>query len=481
MKKFFVVFSMLFSSQILWAAASPFCVANESGQKVYWTLLSPNKKTQLLSYRPLESDGVYECAKISDSVQPRYFTMDGKSGTVSVEPRTSLVLPSKGKSPLRGTGLSANESAPQIVGVETSVTALIGAFAQGPLNEPTMVKSVAELNRIFGQGSATTTLNTHAELFFKNGGEKLIVVRIAAANKAQDFIGDRNDKTGLYALDKLDMLNLLLVPEAAQLPQDQLERVYSAVLAYAAERSAMAIIDPPSDSIKEVSPGVPLVSSWLEESKFRRDYASYGALYFPGLNALASKKGDVVTVGASAAMAGLYALSDNQFGVWKTPAGLSLPLTGVASLSYLANDQTQGVLNPLGINVIRSFPIRGLFPWGGRTLEIDSKDSYLSVRRLENYLRLSLKYGLQWAAYEKNTPELQQKVTAAVRDFLNNLWIQGAFFGSKAEEAYVVTCDATNNPPEQSAMGRLSVRIGYASIYPAEFDFIDVSIEQEAP
>ncbi|WP_415062172.1 phage tail sheath C-terminal domain-containing protein [Bdellovibrio sp.] len=479
MKKFFAAFSMFFIPQILWAESAPFCVANESGQKVYWTLLSAKKKAQLFSYRSLKSDGVYECAKISDSAQLQYFATNGKSATVSVGPRTSLVLSLKTMSSLRATNLSTNESAPQIVGVETSVTALIGAFAQGPLNEPTMVHGMGDLHRIFGQSSAARTLNAHAELFFTNGGEKLVIVRIPAANKAQDFIGDRNDKTGLYALEKLDIFNLLIIPEAAQLPQDQLERVYSAALAYVAEKSALAILDPPLDSIKEVSPGVPAVVSWLEGSKFRRDYASYGALYFPGLNVVESTTGAVAAVGASGAMAGLYAFSDSDFDVWTTPAGLSFSLSDVVSLNYLVTDQIQGVLNPLGINAIRSFPIDGIYPFGGRTLERDSKFSYLSVRRLDNYLRLSLQYGLQWAAYEDNTSELQQKVTAVVRTFLTNLWGEGAFVGFKTDEAFYVTCDATNNP-EQSSTGRLNVRIGYAPIYAGDFNVIDLSIEQES-
>ena len=48
------------------------------------------------------------------------------------------------------------------------------------------------------------------------------------------------------------------------------------------------------------------------------------------------------------------------------------------------------LLNPDGINCIRSFPGRGIRVWGARTLSSDPSWRYLNVRRLFNYIEESI-------------------------------------------------------------------------------------------
>ncbi len=56
-------------------------------------------------------------------------------------------------------------------------------------------------------------------------------------------------------------------------------------------------------------------------------------------------------------MAGLYARTDGERGVWKAPAGTEARLRGVQELGYVLTDSENGVFNPLGVNCLRNFPI----------------------------------------------------------------------------------------------------------------------------
>ena len=131
------------------------------------------------------------------------------------------------------------------------------------------------------------------------------------------------------------------------------------------------------------------------------------ALYFPcldipdPLNAFRLRK-----VAPSGTIAGLWARTDAQRGVWKAPAGTAATLTGVQGLEYLLTDPENGVLNPLAVNCFRNFPIYGAVSWGARTLfgadQIADDYKYIPVRRLALFLEESLYRGLKWVVFEPN-------------------------------------------------------------------------------
>ena len=54
----------------------------------------------------------------------------------------------------------------------------------------------------------------------------------------------------------------------------------------------------------------------------------------------------------SGAIAGIFARTDAQRGVWKAPAGLDATLGGVRDLTVKLTDGENGVLNPLGVNCL---------------------------------------------------------------------------------------------------------------------------------
>ena len=134
----------------------------------------------------------------------------------------------------------------------------------------------------------------------------------------------------------------------------------------------------------------------------------------------------------------------------------------------------QEILNPNGINCIRSFPGTGIRVWGARTLATVGNPSwkYVNVRRLFNYLEESLDRSLQWVVFEPNDQDLWGRVRRNISAFLYTEWKEGKLFGAVPQEAYYVKCDAETNPQEMIDLGRLYVEIGVNPVKPAEFVII---------
>jgi len=61
----------------------------------------------------------------------------------------------------------------------TGVTAFVGRALKGPVDEPCVIESFAEYQRVFGGLWQPSTLSYAVEQFFENGGRRAIVVRVA--------------------------------------------------------------------------------------------------------------------------------------------------------------------------------------------------------------------------------------------------------------------------------------------------------------
>ena len=174
----------------------------------------------------------------------------------------------------------------------------------------------------------------------------------------------------------------------------------------------------------------------------------------------------------------LYALTDVNRGVWKAPAGTEAALRNVSQLVYNLTDDENGVLNPLGINSLRNFPVYGNVCWGARTLDgadaMASDWKYISVRRLALFLEESLYRGLKWVVFEPNDEPLWAQIRLNVTGFMQNLFRQGAFQGSTPQQAYLVKCDGETTTALDQANGIVNIVVGFAPLKPAEFVIIQI-------
>lgn len=210
--------------------------------------------------------------------------------------------------------------------------------------------------------------------------------------------------------------------------------------------------------------------------------SSYGSLYYPWAWIFNPLSNANVPVPPSGPALGRYAYTDASIGVWKSPAGVNDgAMRTVTALALQLTDSDQDTLNPNGINALRNLINYGNVIYGARTVSQDSQWTYLSVRRLFIYVEQSLKNSLQWVVFEPNNQQLWAAVTRDIDAFLTVLWQQGALFGATPQEAFFVTCDASNNPPETRQLGQLIIDIGLAPVYPAEFVIIRITQKTAGP
>lgn len=182
----------------------------------------------------------------------------------------------------------------------------------------------------------------------------------------------------------------------------------------------------------------------------------------------------------SGAVAGIYAQSDNQIGVWNAPANMAVA-SAIQPVIALSDDQQSGFNVPANgnaINILRDFTDRGTVVWGARTLDGNSDDlRYIQVRRTLIYVEQSIKSALQSFAFAPNDAHSWAAATAIISSFLTELWMQGGLMGAKAEEAFTVSCGLGATMSELDLLnGTMIVSVSLQLVHPAEF--VTLNFEQ---
>ena len=158
------------------------------------------------------------------------------------------------------------------------------------------------------------------------------------------------------------------------------------------------------------------------------------------------------------------ARTDSERGVWKAPAGIDAGILGIQALEVGLTDPENGLLNPLGINCLRVFPVIGHVVWGARTLrgadQLADEYKYVPVRRLALFLEESLYRGTQWVVFEPNDEPLWAQIRLNVGAFMQNLFRQGAFQGTTPREAYFVKCDKETTTQNDINLGIVNISSG---------------------
>ncbi len=182
----------------------------------------------------------------------------------------------------------------------------------------------------------------------------------------------------------------------------------------------------------------------------------------------------------SSAVAGAYATTDRERGVWKAPANVSLNAVIAPVEKITSKDQERLNVdsdNGKSINAIRGFVGKGTLVWGARTLAgNDNEWRYVSVRRLFNMIEESTKKASQFAVFESNDAVTWLKVKAMIESFLYGIWQQGGLAGSTEEQAYFVNIGLGKTMTQDDILnGRMIAEIGLAAVRPAEFIILKFS------
>ncbi|MBT2442713.1 phage tail sheath family protein [Streptomyces sp. ISL-36] len=294
------------------------------------------------------------------------------------------------------------------------------------------------------------------------------------------LIGSAHAFTGMHALGRVDLFTILCIPDATRPSAgnpnaldstiSNPNAVFTEAMQLCAKHRAMLIVDPPP-AVRTVDKALDWISSGLTAK------GPDATAYFPRLRVPDPLNGfRLRTVAPSGTLAGLWARTDAARGAWKAPGGTEARLLGVGGLDCPLTDAENGVLNPLGLNCLRTLPVYGTVSWGARTLDgadvMASEWKYLPVRRLAKVIEESAFRGTQWAVFEPNDEALWSQLRLNLTSFMHGLFRQGAFQGTTPRDAYLVKCDAQTTTQYDIDRGVVNVLLGFAPLKPAEFVFI---------
>lgn len=355
------------------------------------------------------------------------------------------------------TNANSSRSPDKVLAQTSTLVAVQGA---PPTTRPTAHPPVTTGDPFANDSANPPTKYAQANTDGDNGGDLVDA----------DYQGDPNLKTGIYALRKTDIFNLLCIPPMTR--TTDVAGVLSSALALCVERRAMLLVDPPS-TWTNVAAAVAGIGNFALSGQDARN----AAIFFPRLTQPDPQQDglvdDFVPCGA---VAGVFARTDTQRGVWKAPAGLDASLNGVPALQISLTDAENGQLNPLGVNCLRSFGVAGRVVWGSRTLrgadQLADEWKYVPVRRTALFIEESLFRGTKWVVFEPNDEPLWAQIRLNVGAFMHNLFRQGAFQGTSPRDAYFVKCDKETTTQNDINLGIVNIVVGFAPLKPAEFVII---------
>ena len=273
--------------------------------------------------------------------------------------------------------------------------------------------------------------------------------------KASDYMGSDNGpgkRTGIQAFLENAQVSIMAVPGVTD------SDVQLALVAHCENtKSRFAVLDIPLDKKK--------VGDVLDHRNMFD--TSYAALYHPWLEVFDPLARKSSYMPPSGAMVGIYARTDTERGVQKAPA--NEVVRGCTGLSCPYNEGEQDILNPQGVNLIRSFTGRGIRVWGARTASSNPLWKYINVRRLFIFVEESLKANTNWVVFEPNSEALWGRVQRTIELFLSSMWRSGALAGTSPGEAFFVNIGRSTMTQDDIDNGRLICNIGIAPVKPAEF------------
>lgn len=189
---------------------------------------------------------------------------------------------------------------------------------------------------------------------------------------------------------------------------------------------------------------------------------------------------EVNEMATSAAMAGVYTRVDNNQGVWKAPANLSIVGMDAPTveLSLLDQETLNVDLDGKSINAIRTFT-RGPTIWGARTLDGNSLDwRYISVRRTVVMLEQSIKYAANAYVFEANDGQTWVTMRSMINNFLTGIWKRGGLAGASPQDAFHVSVGLGETMTANDILeGILRISVLIAVTRPAEF--IEITFQQQ--
>ena len=245
-----------------------------------------------------------------------------------------------------------------------------------------------------------------------------------------DLVGSRKHRTGLFALEQVENVDILYLPP----PGKGIDTGPAAVLAaeiYCRERRAMLLVDPRAEwtTAEDAVNGVRELG-----------YASPNMLgYFPRM---LKRRTDDIARPVGGAIAGLLCKQDRTYGPWQDLNQRGLGLHRHLFPAVEIDEEDAHLLSRAGLNTITGGPAGRCRLGGsvtmGRGSEGHRKFAQLPVRRFCLQIISIVSTAVRWAVFEAGDKNLARRVRAQVLTYFYCLNDIGAF----TDDRFVVECDS---------------------------------------
>ncbi len=364
----------------------------------------------------------------------------------------------------------------------TAVPVFIGYTEKGDAGKLYTIESFADYQMQLGTSDAAkrSVLYYALQHYFDNSGGRCFVLCIdkyKALREADDetIANALSDQTVLSVIAAQSEINLIAVPDIVSIDADEKAlwcQVWQALLdTRQGLFNVFCILDTPAlvehaNACKE---------------QFISDQAAYAAAYWPHLitDYHFAQTNERIVLPPSAAVIAAIQHIDRERGIWKAPA--NIPLSHVIKPQYSHWEAEKLFsLTSTTINVIRSFPGRGVRIWGCRTLVNDADQSiwrYVQIRRLVSYIEAQLVETSRFFVFEPNNELTWIKLKGFARSWLRRLWQSGGLLGTQEDQAFQLFLGVGESMTQEDINnGKMIMRIGVALLYPAEFIKIQLQL-----
>jgi hypothetical protein len=285
-----------------------------------------------------------------------------------------------------------------------------------------------------------------------------------------DLIGRPSDRTGLFALDRLDHFSFLAIPPISR----ERDLGFSTLLVaarYCRRRQALLLVDPPH--------------AWSTADEALRGAREWGfasedaCMFFPRILAHDKLRGRFESFAPCGAVAGMLARAEVVAPAWATGAGEAPVLRPGLRPTCIVSPDRRAKLAALGINTLQGVRLPGVDTPAARTLAVNSAGTpdwkFLATRRFALNLVASISAGTRWASQLRPPIDVGAVVEAQVRAFLERLRESGCFADRLAEDAYYVVCDGRLNARQAPDADTFHLLVGFAAERPGEFHSYRIS------
>ena len=199
---------------------------------------------------------------------------------------------------------------------------------------------------------------------------------------------------------------------------------------------------------------------------------SYGATYWPWVQAADPDSGNAVWVPASTLIPAVYAFNDNSTEAWFAPAGFNRG--GLSTVVRAERKLTQGDRDTLyqgNVNPIATFPNQGVVVFGQKTLQ--KKASALdrvNVRRLLITVKDYISQIADNLVFEQNTIATRNSFLSQVNPYLTSVQQRQGLY------AFKVVMDDSNNTADVIDRNELVGQIYLQPTKTAEFIYLDFKL-----